>query len=72
MQLDQLEMLSCMHQPVNVSSNICSQRYVQIKHSLVHWLVEDTYTIIPAKVEIKSFRYTRECFIVHTFGYMCL
>ena len=28
--------LTIMHQPVAVSSNICSQMYVQIKHSLVH------------------------------------
>ena len=28
--------VTIMHQPVTVSSNICSQMHVQIKHSLVH------------------------------------
>ena len=36
MQFDQLEILSYMHQPETVSSNTCSQMYVQIKHSLAH------------------------------------
>ena len=34
MQFDQLEILSYMQQPETVSSNTCSQMYVQIKHSL--------------------------------------
>ena len=36
MQLDQLEILSYMHQPETVSSNTCSQVHVQIKHFLAH------------------------------------
>ena len=36
MQLNQLEILSYMQQPVTVSLNTCSQMYVQIKHSLAH------------------------------------
>ena len=39
MQLDWLEILNhvtIMHQPMTVSSNTCSQTYVQIKHSLAN------------------------------------
>ena len=37
MQLDQLEILNYYkHEPETVSSNTCSQTYVQIKHSLAH------------------------------------
>ena len=74
-QLPNQKQLAIIHQLAlaTVSSNIYSQMYIQIKHSLASYLQDliptwvglFVYYFIPAKVVIKSCRYAREYFILY-------
>ena len=63
MEHEQLEKLSYMHQPITVSSNTCSQTYVQIKYFLVY--LQDLIPILAGVIAYISStsQCTRECFI---------